>query len=150
MKARRKTEMPSQGAFTLVEILAALAFLGIVLPVVVSALTGAGRASEAAERSLRAAQLGENRLGELLMTDDWRTAPTRGNFGETAPGYRWELSRRDWKSGAMTELSLNVYYTVRGREQVLNLSTLASETIADAAAGSDPAATPGQSTAPAP
>lgn len=150
MHLRRKTNMRLRGAFTLVEILAALAFLGIVLPVVVSALTGAGRAAESAQRSLRAAQLGENHLGELLMADEWRTAPTRGNFGDATPGYRWELSRGDWKSGAMTELSLKVFYTVRGREQVLTLSTLASEAAADAAADSGAATTTDPVAAPTP
>ena len=44
--------------FTLVEVLAALAFLGILIPVVVSALTVSNRAAVIAERSVIAANSG--------------------------------------------------------------------------------------------
>lgn len=118
---------PRLVGFTFVEVLAALAFLGILIPVIVSALTVSNRAAVIAERSTVAAQLAENRLSQLMLSDAWTTSPSRGEFGEDWPGYRWELAQGDWQSGAMTELTLSVYFPVQGQERSVQLSTLATE-----------------------
>ena len=118
-----------RAAFTLVEILAALAFLGLVIPVSVRAIMVANRAAEVSERSLVAAQLGENRLNELMLASAWSTAESRGTFGDDYPRYRWELRKGDWQSGAMTELTLEVFYPVQAGEHSLVLSTLVNEEI---------------------
>jgi type II secretory pathway pseudopilin PulG len=115
--------------FTFVEILAAMAFLGILIPVVISALTVSNRAAVVAERSTVAVQLGENRLSELMLEDAWTTAESRGDFGQEWPGYRWELKRQDWQSGAMTELTLDVFFVVQGQEHDVRLSTLTNESL---------------------
>jgi len=116
-----------RSAFTLVEILATLGFLGLVIPVAIKAVLMASRAGEVSERSLIAEQLGENKLGELMLANAWSTAESRGTFGDDRPGYRWELKRNDWQSGAMTELDLDVFYPVQGHEQSLRPSTLVNE-----------------------
>ena len=120
---------PSRRGFTFVEILACMAFLGILIPVVVSALTVSNRAAVMAERSAIAAQLGENRLNEMTLADAWASESGRGDFGAEWPGYRWEMKQGDWNAGAMTELTLDVFYTVQGREQSLRLSTLVNESL---------------------
>jgi prepilin-type N-terminal cleavage/methylation domain-containing protein len=136
MNARRRR------GFTFVEILAALAFLGILIPVVVSALMVSNRSAVMAERSTVAAQLGENQLGEMLLADAWTNASNRGDFGADYPGYRWEMQQADWDSGAMTELVLDVFYTVQGREQSIRLSTLVNESLTQAALHSTQSSTP--------
>jgi type II secretory pathway pseudopilin PulG len=113
--------------FTFVEVLAALAFLGILIPVVVSALMVANRAATVAERSTIAIQLGENRLNELMLDDAWTSAGNRGDFGADWPGYRWEMTKSDWESGAMTELGFEIFFQVQGREQHVHLSTLVTQ-----------------------
>ena len=134
--------------FTFVEILAALAFLGILIPVVISALMVSNRSAVMAERSTVAAQLGENKLGEMLLADAWTNESSRGDFGADYPGYRWEMQQSDWDSGAMTELILNVFYNVQGREQSVRLSTLVNEALTQSAiqsaqpATSTPSSTP--------
>lgn len=122
-------KLPRDEAFTLVEMLAALAFLGILMPVVVSALLVASRAGTVAERAAIATQLCENRLNELMLADAWTTENARGDFGAEWPNYRWELTKTDWASGAMTELGLTVFYKVQGNEHEVRLSTLVSETL---------------------
>jgi type II secretory pathway pseudopilin PulG len=114
-------------AFTLVEVLAALAFLGLVIPVTIRGIQVANRAAEVSERSLTAVQLGENKLGELMLANAWTTAESRGTFSDDQPGYRWELKKGDWQTGAMSELTLDVFYPVQGVEQSLRLSTLVNE-----------------------
>jgi prepilin-type N-terminal cleavage/methylation domain-containing protein len=116
--------------FTFVEILAALAFLGVLIPVVVSALMVSNRTAVTAERSTIAAQLGENRLNQMMLADAWTSESGRGDFGADWPGYRWEMKQADWNSGAMTELTLDVYFPVQGREQTIRLSTLVNESLA--------------------
>jgi type II secretory pathway pseudopilin PulG len=113
--------------FTFVEILAALAFLGILIPVVVSALMVSNRAGLVAERSATAVQLGENQLNELMLGGAWSSAGGRGDFGTDRPGYRWELEKGDWESGEMTELTLSVFFQVQGQEHDVQLTTLVSE-----------------------
>ena len=105
-------------------VVAAMVFLGILMPVVISALITANRASVVAERSTLAAQLGENKLGELMLGNAWSSASPRGDFGAEWSGYRWELSKPAWQTGAMTELTLDVFYKVQGIEHDARLSTL--------------------------
>ena len=114
-------------AFTFVEILAAMVFLGITIPVIVSALTVSNRAAVTAERGAIAAQLAENKLSELLLDDAWSSAGGGGDFGVEYPGYRYALTKRDWESGVMTELTLEVFYKVQGVEQSAQLCTLVNE-----------------------
>lgn len=112
------------GGFTFVEILAAMVFLGILMPVVIGALLLSNRASEVAERSGVAAQLAENRLAELQLADAWTTAGASGDFAADHPGYRWELTKTDWQAGTMTELQLSVFFLVQSREDSVRLATL--------------------------
>ncbi len=124
-----KASVSSNQAFTFVEVLAALAFLGILMPVLIAALMLSNRAAVVAERSSVAAQLGENQLGQLLVGNAWASGSARGDFGPDYPGYRWELAQSNWAGdAAMTELALRVYFQVQGGEQNISLSTLASQT----------------------
>ena len=132
----RATRSSHRRAFTFVEVLAAMVFLGILMPVVVQALLVGSRAAEVAERSTIAAQLGENKLAELMLGDAWSTAATRGTFGADRTGYRWELTKATWESSAMTELTLDVFYKVQGTEHDARLSTLVNESLTSAAASS--------------
>ena len=132
MLARKRSS-----AFTLVEILAALAFLGILMPVVISALLVSNRAAVLSERRAIAAQLAENELSQMLLADAWRSAGSQGNFGTDRPGYRWQLEKNTWNSGTgtMTELTMDVFFTVQGREQSLQLSTLANSSTTTSGSG---------------
>jgi Tfp pilus assembly protein PilV len=129
-------------AFTFVEILAAMLFLGITIPAVVGALTMSNRVAAVSERSAVATQLGENYLAELMVADTWSSSGARGDFGADYPGYRYELVQRDWQNGAMTELALTVFFQVQGREYQVELSTLVNEDLTQAAASESTTATP--------
>jgi len=115
-------------AFTFVEILAAMAFMGILIPVVVSALLVSNRAAVVSERSSVAMQLAENRLNLMVIDDSWTSESSRGDFGDQWPDYRWELTKIDWQTGAMTELSFDVIFQVQGRDHDVRLTTLVSDT----------------------
>jgi type II secretion system protein I len=112
-------------AFTLVEVLAAMAFMAILVPVILAAMHTSTRASESAERSAIALQLGENELNELLLNDDWSSGQSSGDFGADYPGYRWQLSNSTWSEDSnMTELDMLVFYQIQGQERQLQLNSL--------------------------
>ena len=116
--------------FTFVEVLAALAFLGLLIPVVVGALTLANRAGVVSERTQVATQLAENRLNELTVGNLWTTAESRGDCGADWPGYRWELTQAAWAAdNTMTELTVRVFFAVQGDEHAVQLTTLANASL---------------------
>ena len=115
--------------FTFIEVLAALLFLAIVVPAIVTGLTVSNRAAVIAERGSNAVQLAENKLSEIMATDDWQSSESSGDFGEDWPGYRWELKQGTWPEDSMTELTISVFFQVQGEERHVDLSTLASETV---------------------
>jgi len=130
------------GAFTFVEVLAALTFLAILIPAIVSGLSLANRASVMSERSAIAGQLAENKLNELIVTTNWTQAESSGDFGDDYPGYRWQLAQDQWdQDGGMTNLVLDVFYTVQGHEHSVRVATLAN-----AALSSGTSSTSGTST----
>ena len=116
--------------FTFVEILAALVFLGILIPTVVEGITLANRASVISERSAIACELAENKLNELTVDDAWASADTRGDFGQDWQGYRWQLTQSNWDMDGLTELSVEVFFNVQGRERSVHLTTLVSQATA--------------------
>ena len=117
----------SPRAFTFVEILACMVFLGILIPAVVEGIGIANRASLLAERGAVATELAENKLSELTLNDAWATGETRGDFGTDQPGYRWEANQSTWDMDAMIQLTMDVFYTVQGQEHSVRLSTLVSQ-----------------------
>ncbi|MES2570244.1 MAG: type II secretion system protein [Verrucomicrobiota bacterium] len=123
----RRTRVTS--AFTLVEVLVAMVFMGVLMPVIVSAITLSNRTAISAERSAAAVQLAENRLGELLPGNAWSNGETRGECGPEWPGYRWEMTREEWQSGKMTQLTMRVFFPVQGQEHEVQVSTLVSATL---------------------
>ena len=114
--------------FTFVEILAALVFLAILIPAVLEGLTLSSRAAELAERRALAAGLAQNKLDELTLNNAWATGGTRGDFGKDWPGMRWEATQSTWDMGAMTVLTVEVFFPARGQEKSVSLSTLVSTT----------------------
>lgn len=126
---RPRRSSRARSAFTFVEVLAAMVFMGILVPVIVSALTLSNRTSIMAERSASAVQLAENRLSELIPGKAWSSAQTKGDCGTDWPGYRWEMTKDSWQSGKMTELTMHVFYAVQGQEHEVRVSTLVSDTL---------------------
>lgn len=115
-------------AFTFVEVLAALMFLAILVPAIVGGLTVSSRASEFSTRRTLAAELAENELNNQLIGNLWQSGSvTKGDFGDDHPGYRWEMSQTNWQGDTvnpMTELSMEVFFLVKGAEHSVRLTTL--------------------------
>src|SRR5258708_1459026 len=80
-----------RAAFTLVEVLAALLFMAIVIPVAVQGLQLASRAGEVAQRKSEAARVAERVLNEnLVITNSIQSSQT-GTIIEGTREFRWTL-----------------------------------------------------------
>lgn len=125
--ARPAAKRPGCAGFTFAEVLAAMFFLAILVPVIVEGLSLSNRAGVVAERTALALRLADNQLNELLLDDQWAYAEQRGDFGDDWPGYEWTLSKLSWDEDTMVELTLEVVFSVQGREHRVRLSTLVDE-----------------------
>jgi len=112
-------------AFTLAEVLAALVFMAIVIPVAVQGLRVANLAGQVAERKAVAARLGDQLLNELLVTGNWQQSNQRGTVREGYHEYRWFVDEENWEWGALRLLTVEVFFDVQGREYEVRLRTLA-------------------------
>lgn len=123
----RRRSRPARG-FTFVEILAAMLFMAIVIPVALHGLTISSQVGSGAARKRHALELAERTLNEALVTQSWRLGNDAGDYGEDWPNYRWELTSTNWDEDAMLVVSVTVFYRVQGREISLRLETLEPET----------------------
>jgi prepilin-type N-terminal cleavage/methylation domain-containing protein len=112
--------------FTLAEVLAALLFMAIVIPVAVHGLQIASQAGQVSTRKMIAAQIADRILNENLVTT--QGTGTEGNKSGTIQqgpySFRYETRNEAWTIDAMRRLSVEVYFNVQGREYDVRLSTL--------------------------
>jgi len=114
-------------AFTLVEVLASIGILAVVLPVVMAGLDLASSAASLARHRAQATALAQNKLGELLVTQDF-SVPS-GDFGEQYPAYTWTIMVNDWNtpdgfSSNVQQLDVTVSWVQYNRVREAVLSTL--------------------------
>lgn len=113
-------------AFTLAEVLAALMFMAIVIPVAVQGLQIASRAGAVAERKREAARVAEKILNESIVTTNWNKSALSGTLFEEDREYRWQLRSETWSVGAMQLLTVEVKFPVQGEDCTVALQTLAN------------------------
>jgi prepilin-type N-terminal cleavage/methylation domain-containing protein len=84
----------SQSGFTLAEVLAALLFMAIVVPVAIEGLHIAGLAGAVAERKGEAARIAQRVLTENLVTTNWSQSVQSGTTLDGQREFRWTLRKR--------------------------------------------------------
>lgn len=129
-KQQRARRSGGVNAFTLAEVLAALVFMAIVIPVALQGLRIAGRAGEVAERKREAARVAERILNENIILTNWNRAALNGTVQEADRNYNWTLRTETWTETttrtAMQLLTVSVEYPVQGDKYTVELSTLAA------------------------
>lgn len=113
-------------AFTLAEVLAALLFMAIVIPVALQAMRVAGRAGALAERKREAARVAEKILNESIVTTNWNKSALSGTVIEADREYKWQLRSESWSQADMRLLSVRVEFPVQGQDYSVQMSTLAN------------------------
>src|SRR2546423_5780871 len=85
-----------EAGFTLAEVLAALLFMAIVIPVAVQGLRIANLAGEVAVRKGEAARVAERVLNESLITTNWNKSSLSGRLAEGRHQFGWSVRNDPW------------------------------------------------------
>lgn len=130
----RPTSRPSSAkraaaAFTLAEVLAALVFMAIVIPVAVQGLRVANLAGQVAVRKATAARLADRVMNELVVTRQWQNASPSGTINEENLEYRWQMRLETWSPGVLRLLTVQVTFPVQGQDHEVRLSTLVDSSL---------------------
>ena len=119
----------ARAGFTLAEVLAALLFMAIVIPVAVQGLRIASRAGSVSERKAVGVRLAESKLNELLVTGQWQSTAQKGIIQEGLASYTWQLQSEPWsEDGAMRLITVHVSVPVQGQDYDVHVSTLVDAT----------------------
>ena len=117
------------GGFTLAEVLAAMVFIAIVIPVAVEGLRIASLAGEVAQRKLVAARVGNKILNELKVTGQL-SASQHGVALDHGLQYTWSLQTTAWTEDPLSQMMLDtvkVNFLAQGRPYEVDLSTLTAQ-----------------------
>ncbi len=131
--ARRAPEQTCTTGFTLAEVMAALVFMAIVIPVAMQALSIASRAGEVAARKSEAALVAERILTESIVTTNWAQAVQNGSVRQGIRDFRWTLKSEPWnedpRQSDLRLLSVEVTFAAQGQDYGVKLSTLVDSSI---------------------
>ena len=126
--ARRR----SVAGFTLAEVLAALLFMAIVIPVALEAMHVASRAGTVAARKGEAARVAQRLLAETLVTTNWNQAVQSGTVTEGQRQFAWTLHSDLWNQdpnqNVIHQLSVEVKFSAQNQEYAVSMSTLVDTT----------------------
>jgi prepilin-type N-terminal cleavage/methylation domain-containing protein len=131
MKFPARNRLHNQSGFTLAEVLAALVFMAIVVPVAIEGLNVASRAGEVAVRKGEAGLLAERILNESVATTNWSQAMQTGNLRQGIRDYKFTVRNETWSEEPSQNdvrlLSVEITYAVQGRDYTFSMSTLVDE-----------------------
>jgi type II secretory pathway pseudopilin PulG len=114
-----------RAAFTLVEVLAAMVFMAIVIPVVVEALHISSMSGEYATRKAAAARVADKVLNENLSLLNTSIGGQNGTVIDNGHEYHWTITSQPWSQDATMQLmTAEVKFSVAGRECSVHLDTL--------------------------
>lgn len=123
-ESSRAANSRRQAGFTLAEVLAALVFMAIVIPVAVQGVRVAGLAGQVGERRSTAARIADRLLNEFQATGQLLSGQQSGLVREGTREYRWRLLTEPWAGENMTEVTMRVFFDVQGKEYEASLTTL--------------------------
>jgi type II secretory pathway pseudopilin PulG len=116
-----------RSAFTLAEVLAALMFMAIVIPVAIEVLHVSSLAGEVAARKGEAARVADRILSEDLVTTNWSGGAQNGTVTEGSDSFSWTLTTQTWPQDQMELLTAEVTFQAQGRNISVKMSTLANQ-----------------------
>jgi type II secretory pathway component PulJ len=122
--ARRR----STAGFTLAEVLAALLFMAIVIPVAIEGMHVASRAGTVSERKGEAARMAQRLLAENLVTTNLNQAVQGGTLTEGQREFNWTLHSDPWNQdpyqNVIRQLTVEVKFKAQNQEYAVRMSTL--------------------------
>lgn len=127
-----------QRGFTLVEVLAALLFMAILIPVTMQGVSVSSRAGILGQRKSTAMRIAERVLDEQILTGQVTTGPGNGSIIDGDVTYPWTLKVDSWNEDAMSLVTVFVSFDVQGHTFELGASTLYDPTAASGTTASIP------------
>lgn len=121
--ARASTRAGNAG-FTLAEVLAALLFMAILVPVTMQSVSVASRAGMLGQRKATAMRVAERVLEEVLVTDLVSQGASNGVATEGDVSFPWTMKADPWSMDAMTQVTIVVTFDVQGHTYDVGVSTL--------------------------
>ncbi|MDF3130479.1 hypothetical protein P0Y35_14830 [Kiritimatiellaeota bacterium B1221] len=119
--------LPNRNGFTFAEILAAMLFLAVLVPVLSQAVGLASRLSSASVRREAAVRIAENLLEEAVATGEWHSSDNTDEITENGTTYTWERINTVWTESGMNAVTVTVTFPLQGQEQQVELSTLVED-----------------------
>ncbi|HZL43392.1 MAG TPA: hypothetical protein VFD66_08945 [Verrucomicrobiae bacterium] len=128
--SRGQRRLQASSGFTLAEVLAALLFMGIVIPVAIEALHLASVCGELAVRKAHAVLIAGNILDESNATTNWNSSAA-GTVVQHGHEYHWALHNESWSADSGMQLvTAEVSFSAQGRNYSVHLSTVSPGTSA--------------------
>ena len=130
--------------FTLAEVLVAMTFMAVVVPVVLQGLRLASLAGEVSQRKALAMRVAERVLNETIVTGQWNQNGRNGTEQAGATPLRWSVRNESWAAlnnppnintaggvnasfvnpNNLHQLSVDVSFPAQGRTFTVHLSTI--------------------------
>ncbi len=115
-----------RAGFTLAEVMAAMLFLAVVIPVAVEVLHLSTLSAEVSVRKGMAARIADRVLNESLVTTNWNNGTQRGTVTEGGLDFSWVLTTRSWpQDAALQQVTAEVKFSAQAKEYAVQLDTLA-------------------------
>lgn len=114
----------TSAGFTLAEVLAALVFMAVVIPVAVEGVRVAGRAGEVGLRKAVATRIAESALNEQIVRGQAQGSGQGGTVEEAGVQYQWSLRSETWSVDQLSLVTVQVTFPVQGQNYEVHVSTL--------------------------
>jgi|SRR5581483_8629321 len=124
MRRLRPVPRSRRRGFTLVEVLAALLFMAIVIPIAMHGVSIASRAGILGQRKAAAIRVAERVLDESFISGQLGTTATNGTTTDGETTYTWTLQTQPWTEDTMTTATVTVSFDVQGNTFDISLTTL--------------------------
>ncbi len=124
---KRKTDTGKDTGFTLLEVMVALALMGIALVAILRSLAMSVDVSNESKNISIATLLAKGKMAELESLGFPDVGEASGDFGEESPGFRWE--RRVSETGVedLRKVVVRVLWQGDGNDKKVELVTLISK-----------------------
>jgi Tfp pilus assembly protein PilV len=130
MKGARRR---STAGFTLAEVLAALLFMAIVIPVAIEGMHIASLAGTVAARKVEAARVAQRLLTESLVTTNLNQSAQSGTMKEGPREFNYTMRSDPWNQdpsqNVIRQLTVEVKFTAQNKDYLVRMSTLVDSSV---------------------
>ncbi|MCM8757298.1 MAG: type II secretion system GspH family protein [Candidatus Omnitrophica bacterium] len=110
--------------FTFVEVMAALTFVAILLPVALKGISLTSSLVAEIKRREQALSLAQNLMTEIISPFSSQATSHQGDFSPEFPEYRWKVEILDREEPGVKEVRVTVSWTAKAKDLEISLTTL--------------------------